>query len=231
MNSIVHIQSWLYLFTSTIQSTLAPYWLHVGEYKWTCYEDDYNGWLRCDGRAISIAQHQALFAVIGHKFAPIGGSNTVPSGMFYLPDMRGRVMGAVGHGSSLSNRYIGQVVGDEVHTLSIQELPQHSHNGTSDTKGLHTHVTNAVGSSLGLLLANGVGTAITSDNDSNNGSEPNIMASPRTLVVDTAGAHSHAITTESIGSGRSHNIMQPTLYAGSVFIFGGVQRSRTGDVN
>ena len=36
--------------------------------------------------------------------------------------------------------------------------------------------------------------------------------------VDDAGAHTHTITTGSAGGGVAHNTMQPTLFAGNVFI-------------
>lgn len=79
-------------------------------------------WLLCDGTAVSRETYAALFAVIGTTFGVGDGSTT-----FNLPDGRGRAMGGVGLGSGLSARTMGQSVGEETHTLSVDELPAHTH--------------------------------------------------------------------------------------------------------
>ena len=58
--------------------------------------------------------------------------------------------------------------------------------------------------------------------------ELNVWTTPAALSIDGAAAHSHAIesagehahtfTTGSTGGGLAHNTMQPTLFAGNVFI-------------
>jgi len=51
------------------------------------------------------------------------------AGQFFVPDMRGRAPVGAGAGFGLSNRAIGQQIGAETHTLSVTELPAHTHGG------------------------------------------------------------------------------------------------------
>ncbi|ARP62756.1 phage tail protein [Mesorhizobium sp. WSM1497] len=74
------------------------------------------GWALCNGQLLPINQNQALFSLLGTTFGGDGRVN------FALPDYRGRVPIHVGGGHTLGERG-----GEQVHTLSIAELPFHSH--------------------------------------------------------------------------------------------------------
>lgn len=74
------------------------------------------GFALCNGQLLSIAQNQPLFALLGTTF---GGDGTTT---FALPDLRGRALGHVGNGY-----FLGERVGEQAHTLSVQELPTHGH--------------------------------------------------------------------------------------------------------
>lgn len=79
------------------------------------------GYASCDGSLQSIAQNSALFALLGTQF---GGDGQVT---FALPDLRGRVGIHQGQGPGLAGRTIGEVAGEENHTLLASEMPQHNH--------------------------------------------------------------------------------------------------------
>ncbi len=81
------------------------------------------GWALCNGQLLPINQNQALFALLGTTFGGDGRVN------FALPDLRGRAPLHVGSGHTLGERG-----GEQSHTLSVAELPRHSHvlNGTSN---------------------------------------------------------------------------------------------------
>jgi len=81
-----------------------------------------SGWLLCDGSIISRTQYPVLFEAIGTTHGAGDGVTT-----FRLPDMRSRVSVAAGPGVGLSNRGVGEVGGAETHTLSIAEMPAHTH--------------------------------------------------------------------------------------------------------
>jgi microcystin-dependent protein len=79
------------------------------------------GWLACDGRQLSIAQYETLYALIGTIY---GGNGQTT---FALPDMRGRVPLHQGTGLGLSPYVMGQIAGTESVTLLTQQMPQHTH--------------------------------------------------------------------------------------------------------
>jgi microcystin-dependent protein len=95
------------------------------------------GWALCNGQLLPINQNQALFSLLGTTFGGDGRVN------FGLPDLRGRVPIHVGSGHTLGERG-----GEQAHTLSIAEIPTHTH----VLQGINTNaVTNAP---LGNSLAN-----------------------------------------------------------------------------
>ena len=77
-------------------------------------------WLLCDGRVLTAADHPALAAVLG---ATYGGNGTTTFG---LPDMRGRTPVGVSPGDS-DFGVLNRAVGSKTHTLTIPEMPSHSH--------------------------------------------------------------------------------------------------------
>lgn len=74
------------------------------------------GWALCNGQVLPINQNQALFALLGTTY---GGDGRVT---FALPNLQGRVPIHMGSGHTLGER-----AGEEVHTLTPPELPQHTH--------------------------------------------------------------------------------------------------------
>lgn len=79
------------------------------------------GWLLCDGRAVSRTTYKELFAVIGTAYGAGNGSTT-----FNLPDKRGRV--SVGRNSSdTSFSVIGKKGGAKTVQLKVEHMPSHTH--------------------------------------------------------------------------------------------------------
>jgi microcystin-dependent protein len=74
------------------------------------------GWALCNGQLLPINQNQALFSLLGTTFGGDGRVN------FALPDLRGRTPIHVGSGHTLGERG-----GEQAHTLSVSELPTHTH--------------------------------------------------------------------------------------------------------
>lgn len=81
-----------------------------------------DGWLLCDGRAVSRTTYKELFAVIGTTYGSGDGKTT-----FNLPDKRGRV--SVGRNSSdTSFDVLGEKGGAKTVTLTVDQMPKHKHN-------------------------------------------------------------------------------------------------------
>jgi microcystin-dependent protein len=74
------------------------------------------GWAQCNGQLMPINQNQALFSLLGTTYGGNGQTN------FGLPDLRGRAAMHTGNGHTLGER-----AGEQVHTLTLSEMPQHVH--------------------------------------------------------------------------------------------------------
>lgn len=74
------------------------------------------GWMFCEGQILQINQNQALYSLLGNVY----GGNGVTT--FALPDYRGRVPIHVS-----STIPLGTAQGEAAHTLTPNEMPQHTH--------------------------------------------------------------------------------------------------------
>src|SRR6188472_3367343 len=74
------------------------------------------GWAMCNGQLLPINQNQALFSLLGTTYGGNGTTN------FALPNLQGQMPIHTGRGHTLGERG-----GEQSHTLSIAELPEHTH--------------------------------------------------------------------------------------------------------
>ena len=127
------------------------------------------GWALCNGQLLPINQNQALFSLLGTTFGGDGRVN------FALPDLRGRTPLHVGSGHTLGERG-----GEQAHTLSIAELPTHTHvlNGTTAAA--------TTGNPAGNLLAQT--DATTGDVY---GAPANLVAMAPQAIGNTGGSQAH----------------------------------------
>lgn len=172
---------------------------HVGDVKMSVYNGDFYGWLKCDGRSISKVTYAALFAIIGTSFG------SVDSNSFSLPDSRGRVLGTLGQSAALTNRILGTSVGEETHTLTVDEMPIHSH-GITDPGHTHSYVNNV------------------NDQNTDNAFASETAADQVDIGQNTSSSTT-GITVNNAGGGGAHNNMQPTLFIGHVYIYSGLENA------
>jgi microcystin-dependent protein len=77
-------------------------------------------WAFCNGQLLSISQNDALFSLLGTTYGGDGQTT------FALPDLQGRV--PLHQGSNgVSNYIIGQDGGAENVTLTVSQIPSHTH--------------------------------------------------------------------------------------------------------
>jgi microcystin-dependent protein len=74
------------------------------------------GWSFCNGQLLPISGYETLYNLIGTTY---GGNGTTTFG---LPNLQGRVPMQQGSGY-----IIGQMSGEENHTLTVQQIPAHTH--------------------------------------------------------------------------------------------------------
>jgi microcystin-dependent protein len=197
----------------------------TGDVKATLRTAADSGWVMMDdgsiGSAASGATSRAnsdcrdlfllLWANISNTWAPLQNASGTPIGRgasaaadwasncrLVLPRMLGRSLAAAGWGAGLSERVLGEAVGEETHLLDVDELPAHNHSGSTNTTGAHQHVisvwcTNGVAGSIGTPIAGQPG-----------------LNGQTMFQVNAAGNHSHTISSQ--GGGQAHNVMQPTAF-------------------
>ena len=204
-----------------LQKDLDAMKFNVGEYKWSSRTGDFAGWIKCDGRSLSRSEYPELFTAIGTRFGADDNAT------FKIPDIRGRVMGCIGTGNGLTPRNLGDIMGAETHLLTINEMPSHTHNGTTNTNGSHSHTINDPGHSHSQTTINddfnasGTNPPGFSSDSSGSRTWNNINSSVTGVTVNAAGDHTHTFTTDASGGSNAHNNMQPTAFVGQVFIFAG----------
>ena len=93
----------------------------LGEIELYAFNFEPKGFAQCNGQIMSIAQNTALFALLGTQYGGDGQTT------FALPDLRGRVAIHQGAGTGLSSHTIGENGGSEKVTLTISNLPAHTH--------------------------------------------------------------------------------------------------------
>jgi microcystin-dependent protein len=138
------------------------------------------GWLFCDGSLLPISENDTLFALIGTTYGGDGQQT------FALPDLRSRIPIHAGTGPGLSTRTLGETGGIETVTLTVSQIPVHTHAGLAQSgNGSQSSPGNGLwaGSSQGLY-APGPGSLAMNPAaiGSSGGSQPHDNAMPFTAV-------------------------------------------------
>ena len=131
-------------------------------------------WALCNGQLLPISQNMALFSLLGTTYGGDGRVN------YALPNLQGRVPIHTGSGFTL-----GQRGGEQAHTLSISEIPT------------HTHTLNATSVNGDVVIASG-----------------NQLAGSPTQLYHTPDGNLAAMNPASVtnvGGNQAHLNMQPFL--------------------
>lgn len=152
------------------------------------------GWAFCDGQLLAVSQNDALFSLLGTIYGGDGRTT------FGLPDMRGRIPLHAGLGPGLSERRLGSKAGAETVTLTVNEIPSHSHALTGTQGGAST--IDPVGNAPAQGLADYLN-----------------PRGPSNLAMD-----SRSITIT--GGSRSHTNMMPFLCVHFIIALVGIYPSR-----
>lgn len=152
------------------------------------------GWAFCDGQLLAVSQNDALFSLLGTIYGGDGRTT------FGLPDLRGRIPIHAGTGPGLSPRRLGAKFGTEEETLTVNQLPS------------HTHPLQA--SSQNTLQASPQG---------------NVLGQPTSIDLYRVTAPDADLSTSSItgvGGSRSHSNLMPFLCVNFIIALFGIYPSR-----
>lgn len=154
------------------------------------------GWMFCDGSVLAISEQETLFNLIGTTYGGDGQST------FNLPDLRGRVPIHQGTDAATGTTYqLGEQGGVESVTLTVQQIPQHTHALTATT---------AIGTQAnpgGNLLANSQG--------------------PQPYIQESSDAALNAQALSAVGGSQPHENRQPFLGINFIISLFGLFPSQT----
>ena len=183
------------------------------------------GWAYCDGQLMSINANSALFSLLGTTYGGDGRTT------FALPDLRGRTPVGPRHGPGLSSYTLGQRGGVETVTLTINQMPSHSHIATAtQPAGLPAS---------GTINAGGAGS--TSDPAGKFPGKPDNIGpvevkayadaggtpmAAGTVSVDLSGLPAPTVTVLNNGGSQYHTNIQPFLAINYIIATQGVFPSR-----
>lgn len=170
------------------------------------------GFLLCQGQAVSRSTYADLFAVIGTAFGAGDGSTT-----FNIPDFRGKY--PFGTDTSGEGNSVGATFGSKNHTHTVaahtHSTPNHSHSiGNTGSSGSHTHSQGSTGQSSGHF--HNVGNTSTAGSHSHStgqggANSPSVTQGAlgnsgptHTHSVSSGGSHSHTVADTSGESGHTH---------------------------
>lgn len=154
------------------------------------------GWMFCEGQTLPISENETLFQLIGTTYGGDGEST------FNLPNLASRVPIHMGTGPDGTTYQIGEMAGTEQETLTIQQIPVHSH------ALLASASPGSVAGPTGSVLAAP--------------SAPASVANPVVFGADTPTVALNAASLTPVGGSQPHENMQPFLCVNYIISLFGV---------
>lgn len=164
-----------------------------------------DGWLLCNGQAVSRSTYAALFSLIGTQYGDGDGSTT-----FNVPDKRKRV--GVGYDPDDTDfDELGATGGEKAHTQTVNELAAHAHGHNNPS---HHHGVNDPGHRHNLAGMNEPSPAGTNARFVD-WAPGGVDISPDGMQHSGTGisiqGNTLGLTISSAGGGQPFNVMQPYL--------------------
>ena len=171
---------------------MAPY---VGEIRLFAGNFAPQGWAFCSGQTIPISENDVLFQLIGTTYGGDGQET------FNLPNLQSRVPIHMGTGPDGTTYQIGEMAGTEQETLTVQQIPIHTHPLLASTSGGNV---------------NNPGGNLTAES-----------AAVKIYIEDTPSTPMNASAVSPVGGSQPHENAQPFLCINYIISLFGVFPSQT----
>ena len=102
---------------------------YVGEIRLFAGNFPPNGWMFCEGQTLPISENEVLFQLIGTTYGGDGEET------FNLPNLASRIPIHMGTGPDGTTYQIGEMAGTEQETLTVQQIPSHTHPAIASANG------------------------------------------------------------------------------------------------
>lgn len=175
---------------------------YIGEIRMVAFDFAPEGWQLCNGQLLNIAQHQALFSLLGTKYGGDGRQT------FGLPDLRGRV--PLGTSATYP---IGQKGGSEQVELTSDQIPVHTHPVTVSFTSKASKDSATTGDPTNAVLANTGFTKIYN------------TGTPDT-ELKSEWLQGSGVASSNTSGNTSHNNMQPFLTVNFIIAVNGLYPRR-----
>ncbi len=143
-------------------------------------------WLECNGQGFDTGKYKKLYKVLGSSS---------------VPNLSDRFIVSTG-----SKYRAGDTGGADEVTLTINEMPNHSHNGTTDNSGAHKHSWNVAKE---RVTAENCNEAVVGDDATDGWNEMH--------TTGNDGNHMHDLNIDATGGGKAHE-NRPAYYAIKFYI-------------
>jgi microcystin-dependent protein len=182
-------------------------------------------WALCQGQTLPIAQYTALFSILGTTYGGDGQTN------FQLPNIQSRIVIGAGAGQGLPVYNPGDVLGEENHTLTINEMPAHTHTVTAQNDSTPPSATvnlmgiNATGNKINpaanLLAQDELGKTLYAP-----GTSTTVAMNAGSLVLNSITMPVPTVTVNMAGQSQPHSNIQPVLGVNYIICLEGIFPSR-----
>ncbi len=168
---------------------------YIGEIRMIAFSFPPVGWMLCQGQQLPISENDALFTLIGTTYGGDGQET------FNLPNLASRVPIHMGTGPDGTTYQLGEMAGTEQETLTVQQIPSHTHPLTASGD------TGNEPNPAGAMVSNGQG------------------ATP--YIEDAPGTPFNAAAISPVGGSQPHENTQPFLCINFIISLFGVFPTQT----
>ncbi|HFD12778.1 MAG TPA: phage tail protein [Crenotrichaceae bacterium] len=171
-------------------------------------------WGFCSGQLLAISQNTALFSLLGTTYGGDGRTT------FSLPDLRGRVPVHSGQGPGLSSYRPGQRGGVENVTLSVLQMPAHTHAATVDLKA-------RLNAEKGPANSNNPAGNMIASHAGGNAFKPYNPNIDKLMADQSITDNGTTVTNANAGGGQPHTNLQPYTVVNFIIALQGIFPSRS----